>query len=294
MFSKKDLTNIEGIMMLAAIKTHNSKRHAAKDLNVSLDTMDKYLRILEEEFGSKLLKTSGRGCFLTPQGEKILHNADPLKKCIENLYQIKNIEAETKGEVKVAYDLNVKATYHTEILKYLFSKYPEIDLCIDNISRRPDMENAEYDIYLSYDIPEGEDLVIISSKQVPFKFFATQKYIEQNNFPQNLEDLLNHHYLILRKDMWQKLSQNGTTYIKPQKRIVLTNSAFVVNDIAVNGYGIGIMPYYFKNLYKELVCLNNIECKTENTLYLISHKNRKDIPKVRVVLDFYKKMLKNL
>lgn len=294
MFSKKDLTNIEGIMMLSAIKAHCSKRHAAKDLNVSLDTMDKYLHILEDEFGAKLLTTSGRGCFLTPQGEKILQNADLLKKCMENLYHMKDMETETKGEVKIAYDLNVRINYHTEIIKYLFRKYPEIELNIDNISGCPDMKNAEYDIYLSYSVPEGDDLVIITRKQVPFKFFATQKYIEENKFPHSIDDLLKHHYLILRKDMWKKISSGGQVELKQQKGLVLTNSAFVVNDIAANGYGIGVMPYYFKKLSKDLVCLDNIECHVVNTLYLISHKNRKDIPKVRVVLNFYKEMLKNL
>ena len=46
MFGKKDLTNIEGIMMLYAVKTYASKRHAARYLNVSLDTLDKYILIL--------------------------------------------------------------------------------------------------------------------------------------------------------------------------------------------------------------------------------------------------------
>jgi DNA-binding transcriptional LysR family regulator len=120
MFSKKDLTNIEGLMMLYAVKTYVSKRHAAKSLNVSLDTMDKYLHILEDELGVKILTASGRGCFLTPQGEKIIKSVDIIKKGIENLYLIKNSETEIKGEVRVAYDLNVKVNYHILVINYLF------------------------------------------------------------------------------------------------------------------------------------------------------------------------------
>lgn len=294
MFGKKDLTNIEGIMMLYAVKTYASKRHAARYLNVSLDTLDKYIRMLEAEVGVKLLITTGRGCFLTSQGDEVLRNIEQIQKCIQNIYDIKMMETGVKGEVKVAYDLNVRINYHTHILKYLFRKYPEIELSIDNISGIPDMNRAEYDIYLSYEIPKGENLVIISSKKVPFKFFATQKYLDENHNPTSIEDLINNHYLILRKDIWKRVSQEESIYQKPHKGVVLTNSAFVVNDIASKGYGIGIMPYYFDKYYKELVCLHNLECHTENTLYLISHKNRKDIPKVRVVLNFYKEMIQNL
>lgn len=294
MFSKKDLTNIEGLMMLYAVKTYASKRHAAKSLNVSLDTMDKYLHMLEDELGVKILTTSGRGCFLTPQGENIIKSVDIIKKGIENLYLVKNSETETKGEVKVAYDLNVKVNHHIFVINYLFQEYPDIKLCIDNISVSPNMSNAEYDIYLSYQIPEGEDLVVICSKQIAFKFFASRKYLEQNKPPENIDDLVNHHNLVLRKDVWCEIVQKGKVLSKPPKRVVLTNSAFVVNDVASSDCGIGVMPYYFDRFSKNLVCLNNIDCDANNTLYLISHKNRKDIPKVRVVLDYYKTLLKKL
>ena len=294
MFSKKDLTNIEGLMMLYAVKTYASKRHAAKSLNVSLDTMDKYLHILEDELGVKILTTSGRGCFLTPQGEKIIKSVDIIKKGIENLYLIKNSETEIKGEVRVAYDLNVKVNHHILVINYLFQEYPDINLCIDNISASPNMSNAEYDIYLSYQIPEGEDLVVICSKQIAFKFFASRKYLEQNKYPESIDDLVRHHNLVLRKDVWREIVQTGRVSSDSSKGVVLTNSAFVVSDVASNDCGIGLMPYYFDRFSKNLVCLNNINCDTYNTLYLISHKNRKDIPKVRVVLDYYKNLLKKL
>ena len=294
MFSKKDLTNIEGLMMLYAVKIRASKRQAARDLNVSLDTLDKYIRMLEAEVGVKLLISNGRGCYLTHQGEEVISNIEQLNKCIQNIYEIKMMESGEKGEVKVAYDLNTRINYHTQILKYLFRKHPDIELCIDNISCIPDMNRAEYDIYLSYQLPKGEDLVIIASKKVPFKFFATQKYLDENHNPTSIEDLISNHYLILRKDVWNIVSQAGGQQQKSRKGVVLTNSAFVVNDIALNGYGIGIMPYYFNKFYKDLICLNELDCHTENTLYLISHRNRKDIPKVRIVLDLYKEMIQNL
>ena len=68
----------------------------------------------------------------------------------------------------------------------------------------------------------------------------------------------------------------------------------MVNDVAVNGGGIGMMPFYSDKMEERLVCLDYLDCPTNNKLYLVSHKSRKDIPKVRVVLNYYKKMIESL
>ena len=62
MFSKKDLMNMEGIMMLHAIKKSSGKRNAAKFLNTSIDTLNKYLNNLESELGVKLVASDEKGC----------------------------------------------------------------------------------------------------------------------------------------------------------------------------------------------------------------------------------------
>lgn len=71
MFSKRDLMNMKGIMMLHAIKKYGGKRTAAKFLNTSIDTLNKYLSNLENELGVKLVASDEKGCFLTPKGEQV-------------------------------------------------------------------------------------------------------------------------------------------------------------------------------------------------------------------------------
>ena len=66
------------------------------------------------------------------------------------------------------------------------------------------------------------------------------------------------------------------------------------NNVTVNGGGIGVMPYYFNKIEKNLICLDNIECKITNTLYLTSPKNRKDVPKVKAIINYYKDLISNL
>ena len=294
MFSKKDLTNIEGIMMLYAIKLQASKRNAAKYLNVSLDTLDKYIHILEEEIGVQVLIATGKGCNLTVQGEKIIQNIKYIQKCLDNIYELKVAEEKMKGEVHIVYDLNVHKAVCAKAIQDLYQQYPDIIICIDNVIGQPNMEDIRYDISLSYEIPKGDDLVVIASREIPCKFFATKEYLKTNSYPKDLYDLIKNHHLILMKNKWVDVSNQ--TYYKSKfcKGISFTNNEAVINDIVVNSGGIGMMPFYSAKIEKRLICLDYLDCPTNNTLYLVSHKSRKDIPKVRAVLDYYKKMIEKL
>ena len=294
MFSKKDLTTIEGIMMLNAVSEHSSKRLAAKYLNVSLDTLDKYLHMLEGELGTKLLIATGRGCALTKSGTQILKNIIPLKKCISNIYLLKEVDAHICGEVNVVYDVSVRGNFPSSCIRNLFKNYPEITLRIESMSGTPDMSLITHDICLSYQIPKGEDLVVICSRQIPCKFFASAEYLKLYSPPRTLQDLILNHRLILRQDNWNELNYFAQLDEKQCRGVSLTNSAFVVSDVAANGGGIGVMPYYQNKIENRLICLDNLECPTSNTLYLVSHKTRKDIPKVRAVLNYYKEIIDNL
>lgn len=294
MFSKKDFTNVEGIMMLHAVKMHSSKRNASKYLNVSLDTLDKYIGILEEELGAKLVTANGRGCQLTVHGEKVVKETEPIKSCIQSIYAVTSTESDAKGEVLIAYDQSVRWNLYARNVRKLFLDYPNITLNVDTFNGTPDMSNVQYDISLSYEIPKGEDLVIIRSKEIPCKFFAASEYLQKNPYPQNIDELLRDHRLIVKKGSLESGKAESRLLQKALHGVCLTNSAFVVNDLVVHGGGVGIMPVYFANSGQGLVCLDNLECDVMVTMYLISHKTRKDIPKVRAVLDYYKNMMQSL
>lgn len=294
MISKKDLTTIEGIMMLHAVKECSSKRNAAQQLNVSLDTLDKYIHLLEDETGAKMVTATGRGCAITKSGEKILQNIDFIEKCVHNIDKFRQSETEIRGEVHVVYDLSIRSGLHSRVIKYLFKSYPEITLCVDNVVGVPDMRHMEYDISLSYGMPEGQELVIITSRKIPCKFFASAEYLQNHSYPQSLQDIIAHHSLILSRENWEAINAEGIYQDYDYKGIFFSNSDQVAGEVAVNGGGIAVMPYYIGKLENHLVCLDKLECPATNILYLVSHKERKDIPKVRIVLDYYKEMINQL
>lgn len=290
MFSKRDLMNMEGIMMLHAIKKSAGKRNAAKYLHTSIDTLNKYLGNLETELGVKLVASDEKGCLLTPKGKKVVEIAEVIKGNLQQVYAVAPRDTDIKGEVRVAYDSNVRSNLYTLNLQSFLDKYPRLSIFMDSFYSTPDMSNLGYDISLSYSVPKGDDLVVITKRETPCCFYASKSYIENHGCPQTMDDILTNHRLVLKQDCWKWIKDGQMFFQKACKGLCVSNSTFVVNDIIMQGGGIGIMPANCILEGQGLVRLD-VPCVAVPTIYLVSHRTVKDLPKVRALLDYYKELL---
>jgi len=97
MLNKKDLTTLQGLFMLYAVKKFDGKVIAAKNINTSIDTLNKYLEMLENELACKLISVSDRKCVLTNFGEKIYSSSEKIISCLKHIQNIKTEKMHTKG-----------------------------------------------------------------------------------------------------------------------------------------------------------------------------------------------------
>ena len=289
MFSKKDLKILESIIMLCDVKRNSGKRLAAKRLNVSIDTLNKYLDNLEEELGVKLVLINNRHCGLTIYGEKIVKIAEQIRECLQKVYK-ETLIKDINREIKIAHDRNIYAPK----LQQIYKVYPHISFCFDAFEMLPDMSDLSYDICLSCTIPKGEDLAVIYKKEVSCGYFVSKKYLQKNSCPQNFDDLLKNHNLIIKKDMWSQIN-DGKKQMKQKAKIrFMSNSLPIVKEAIIQGGGIGILPLLLNRQEEELVWLKDISCDVKECLYLLSPKTVKDVPCIRQVLEYYKKIMQDL
>ena len=281
--------------MLYAVSKHSQKKGAAKSLNTSTDTLNKYLAGLENELGVKLVSASERGCSVTNSGEKVLDIATQVKDCLSQIYSVSPLTDEVSGEIRIIYDRNVRCNIYLRKMGEFYSQYPNLSFLTDVSDEEViDMSTQEYDIALSYDIPKGEDVVVVASKHTPCGFFVSADYLLHHPCPQSIDEMLNDHHMIMKKDAWKWLDNAAKIMQCAKRGMVLSNSTFVVNDAVMNGAGIGVMPLSFAKAGQKLVCLDHLPCSANSTIYLTSHQSVKDITKVRVVLDYYKHLLADL
>ena len=98
MINKRSLRCLEGLLLLISLNRTESKRQTASIMGLSIDTVSKYVSLLEFETGCKLLQNFRHSCVLTAKGKDIVCQIQNI--CIDgweinnrnlNLLNLKNL-----------------------------------------------------------------------------------------------------------------------------------------------------------------------------------------------------------
>lgn len=284
MISKKDIAKLEGLLYLYALSKTGSKREVAEQLGTSVDTINKYISDLEAELKTIFLMSNGRGTIITPEGQQILKVATEMVKALRSISDYGDGAASYKGVVRLGMPDAISDYLGSQKSFDFVKKYPDIHIESEIGNKLPNMNVLEADICLNYDPPQSPDLVLVRSEKVHCGLFAAQSYIDEYGQPKDMNDLLENHRIcdkqnhLLYIDGWQEK-------MKQAKHIVYkTNSIFSLRIMLENGIGVGICPVDYG--YKKLVPVLENEFGFDINIFLIAHKDTKDIPRIRVVLDY--------
>lgn len=290
----KDINLLQALCYLKIIEKYAGKKQAAQKFGVSIDTLNKYIDNLEQELGYKVLSSNVRGSFLTPRGQELLAKSEIIENVLDNIKSNAEDKKDITGEVRVEISSLVDTEIFNKGLANFHKKYPHIKLLhlISNDNGQKPIPLSDVDIAVTHILPSASDSVIIHSQKIEFGFFASSEYIAQHGYPINIEDLITKHQLV-NKLGYEKYILGWADILKKAKNnIFTTNVSYHMKDILSNGLGIGILPLYFKHYGMQ--CIENLPCQSNLSLYLITHKGSKDIPKNRVVLNYYKDLLKEI
>lgn len=287
MLGKKSFISMQALFILAAIDKCGGKRKVSETLGLSLDTINKYIAILEEEVGYELLVNDGRGSRLTMRCKELVKHAHVIENVFSSIYNNENTNQELKGDVLVSMPLSVSTNLFPETIGDFFEQYPDINIVNRTFIDNTDFASMDSDIGLTFLPPNNNEVVIIASKKVECGYFTSPKYLEKMGYPKDFDDMLRNHWIITRVQL-QDFLQEWKNVVKDARYTrYITNSTFGATEIVRCGGGIAVMPMRFKDV-EGFVWLDKFKCKTSPTVYLIAKKKSKDIPRVRAVIDFYK------
>lgn len=289
MLSGEDLHNLEALVGLAAISRCNGKRRAAEEEEMSVETLNKQIRELEKNLGLKLVDTKGKNCVLTSSGKLVVNNMLEA----EDVWKQFRLEKENRhlisGHVKVGVDISVAPSLVPETIAEFFEHYPALGLEMISLLD-VEKDSVDCDICITREpICKNNDFVVIFKRKLQCGYFASSQYLANHGYPVDLADMAANHRLVVRRnaqvydDDFQQVLKESTNV-----NMVSSNSSAIV-DLVRSGAGIGILPLKFKD--EGLVCFDNLVCNTPAMFYLMSRIRIKDVPRVRLVLEYYKEML---
>ena len=292
MINRKDIQNIEGLFMIAAVIEHESKRKAAEAIGASVDTINKYINYVEEELGFRLIISSGRGCKLTSEGKNIIKNVSSIKEMLDKMYNQKSESDKVSGIVRMGIHIGIGSNWVPNYIDNFFTYHPCLHLQTTVFQDHVNLKTSNLDIGISYVKPREKDVVILAERNIKCKLYASNNYLEQKGYPQNIEDIINNHRIVCNKNLGC-YNKGYRELLKKSKRICYTSdsSAFAFNATK-KGAGICAMPTYFPK--EELVCLDNFNWESFMPIYLFVNPKTKDLPHVRATINYLKEILEKI
>lgn len=276
-----------------AVTQHSNKRKASEALNTSVDTINKYIDNLEQDLSLKLLYSDSRGTNLTENGRKILASAEQITDIIHSMYSatIENTDAlsDCSGKVRVAMSLGINANLRPGYVRDFFDRYPDISVISTVTPEAPKLDDMTYDIALTNRKPTSPNVVVIREIKVEYGFFASPEYLDAHGYPIDFDEMIAAHRILTTADSADYISGWKDTLKKARFVNFNTTSHNSLVALVHAGLGIAALPLFYKR--EGLVCLDNLFCESSLKFYLCAHKNVKDIPRVRAVINFYTAML---
>lgn len=291
MLTKKEILKLEGLLYLYALSKASSKREVSRNLNISVDTLNKYLDFLEQELGSRFFNSGGRGTALTPEGQRLIELSENIIKTIRPVGNYAEDASSYKGTVRLYMTDAIADYFGPDNIFEFMQRYPDLKLETTVTNKLPNMETLETDIFIGYQPHSDPDTVIIAHKQVTCRLFASQRYLNHYGMPKNMDDLLENHRLCDKLEHGQYVPQWKEITDKAKHVVYRTNSIFQFRHYLNEGVGIGICPTIYGN--NRLYPITGVDFKFDIDVYLMAHKDTKDMPRIRVMLDYLKELLEN-
>lgn len=289
MITKRDIAKLEGLLYLHAVSHAKSKRDVAIQLGTSIDTINKYIHELEKEMKTCFQTSNGRGTVITPEGRRILDYSEDIVKVLKGINDYAATAESYRGIVRLGMTDAISEFLGVDSMYNFFKEYPEIHVESYIGSDVPDMSAHEVDIGIGYDLPSNSDLVLISVKKVKCSLFASQTYIDKYHRPKSREDMIKNHYLCDKTNHFMHAA-GWREIIEASEHVVYrTDSIYSLRKALESGLGIGICPIVCGK--GKLQQITEADFEFDVQLYLMAHKDTKDIPRIRVTLDYLKNLL---
>ncbi len=289
MINKQDIFNLRNLMYLYALSKTKNKKAVSDEFGISIDTLNKYIIDLENSIKTKLVFSNARGTMINPEGQLVLEIASEIAQKLHFFDSYVHGENQYRG--------NVRFCTSGPLIEYVSSPrfldftrlYPNIKVEANITSNASDLHALETDVSIDYFPPTDKDSVLIKEQKIKFGLFASPSYLEEHGRPKDLNDLYDNHRLCLKTGPSTKIPCVAGL-VKNMKQIAYSSDSVMVFKTAPDsGLGIGFCPVTTGR--RHLVLLDNLEFDYDVDVYLIAHRNTKDIPRIRVFINYIKNVL---
>ncbi|MBV8686978.1 MAG: LysR family transcriptional regulator [Alphaproteobacteria bacterium] len=272
-----------------AVADSGSTLAAGRALRVSQTTAARRVAALEAALGLTLFERRQAGYSLTPDGEALVAAARGVDSAAAAFADAAaSLSREAHGTVRLTTLEIYSATILPPILRELHEAHPQILIELDTVEEPRDLGAGAADIALRNSVsPTGGGLVGRRIAPDTWTLYCSRGYAARHPQPHTREDLRTHPFIGGGGEgLWRR-------YRAWLRRLGLEEAVAMQHDTATGmlasvraGFGIAVLPSFFAERDPELVRCVEPMAGDLTALWLLTHERLRQVPRVRVVMDF--------
>lgn len=286
------------LRLVLAVADGGGLSAAGRVLGLDPGTIGRRLDAMEADLGCKLFHRSRRGLMPTGAGLKLVARARRIDEEVRALgLELSPEDRGLQGVVTITATEVVSKCVLAPSLRQFRERHAGITLEIVSEIRKLDLGRREADIALRLTRPEEGDLRVRRLGSVAYALYGTSAYFDAFG-PVNVcqpNGLEGHaiidwpeSYTVIPQVPWLR-SRAGNA------RVVLRSCSAVTRLACVRaGLGLALLPCMMADQEAGLVRLPMPEEPPAQDLWLVTHRDLANVPKVRVTLDFISDVVRRM
>lgn len=266
---------------------------AAQELNISVQTVSKYIKTLEDDLAVQLFDRTTRKVNINHSGQAYFERCKELLEQFDELESaIREDHSAPKGKVRMSAPTAFGELHIIPALADFQNKFPGIEIELDLTNRRVSLVDEGFDLVIR--IAKLSDSSFVAKKLTPMRVCVctSPTYIEKFGEPASPEDLIHHNCLI---DTNSKFGRHWPFLINGKEVRIDVRGNFSANapasmaKMVEAGIGIAMCPYYV--LSKHIIngsivtLFDNMEAIHYGVYAIYPHRKHLS-NRVRTLVDF--------
>jgi len=258
---------------------------ASRELNSNQPTVGRRIAALEHALGVRLFQRHPHGLTLTEEGQQILATASTMDQVAAGLTRVTRNEERLAGTVRIAAPEGLALSLIVPALAGFAEAHPELDLDVQPAVASADLVRGEADIAVRLYRPDVADLVVRRVREMEFGLYAAEKYLARHGVPGDVAELGAHRFISYGARLQTQEDHAWLLSLVPGARIVFRSDNTATRIAAAEaGFGLAVFPQLVTGprLSRVLPAL----AAPAREIWLVVHRDLREVPRVRAVMDF--------
>ena len=271
-----------------AVAETGSFSAAAKQLQSNQPTVGRHVKALEVSLGVRLFNRTRAGLTLTREGSRVLEHAESVRDGLAAIGQMGDgRRAAPQGSVRVALPEGLCTEVVVPRLEPFYREYPLVRLILNVSFRTTNLTRGEADLAIRLVRPKEPSVIARRLGTTEVVAVASRAYLKRRGAPRGEPDL-EEHFAIAYGDELHGAPENRwlLEHVPPGQVVLQSDSATARRVAAESGLGIAILPSVILEGNDRLVPILRDVKLPPRDIWLIYHRDLKDVQRVRVVRDF--------